>query len=147
MTNTYLGLFQYDHFGSSEEKLKKVRNDIFHTDGPGYYVCRNYLTSEFITHMQELWSELPKYFWHEKFISWEHLYSGCPNFENNFKNGSRFFVNFFWNPPVCDPTHAVSLSIAILRNRIEQKAPTADLFGERKKRIGLQSCADKKSRY
>lgn len=122
----------YAHFGVSEEQLREVRHAVYHSSGPGYFILRNYIDSNFVQHIREVWTSLPEYYNHEQFTAWRDCKQHMANFEQGGNPALRLWCNFFWNPPVCDVTHAVCLAIAILRNRIEGRAPVADISGENK---------------
>jgi hypothetical protein len=122
-------MLKYDDFWLPDEKLAPIRHDIYHSTGPGYVVLKNYISKQFTDHMRAVWPNLPEEHMHQKFKTWNSLYYGMPNFERR-SPGLDFFQNFFWNAPVCEITHAVALSIIILRNRIEGKPPTLHLAGE-----------------
>jgi hypothetical protein len=122
-------MLKYDDFRLPDDELAPIRHDIYHSTGPGYVVLKNYISQQFVDHIRALWPNLPEEHMHQKFKSWNSIYYGHPNFERR-SPGLDFFQNFFWNTPVCEITHAVALSIIILRNRLEGKAPTMHLAGE-----------------
>ena len=130
-------MLKYDDFWLPDDKIAPIRNAIYHSTGPGYIVLKNYIPEMLVEHIRALWPNLPPEHMHQKFRGWSALYVGMPNFENRTP-GVDYFQNFFWNPPVCDITHAIALSIIVLRNRVEGKPPTLHLAGEKDQAAGYR---------
>ena len=127
-------MIKYNHFNIDEKILSKIRKEIYHSSGPGYYVFKNFINKEFLIHIVNLWTKLEKYYFHVNFDEltppiWNNIKYGDEDFEKNTKEGNRFFNNFFWNKPIDEVTTSVSHYICILRNRIEGKYPLSELYG------------------
>lgn len=115
----------------SEGELKDVRQALYHSKGPGYFVFRNFIDDVFVQHMLRIWCNLgaPKDFL--RYRSKDGFFVGCPNYYlSSKKKDLAAYWNFFWNRPVDEATQSVALLAQILRNRIEQRAPDFDLFGQ-----------------
>ena len=121
-------MFKYNDFGIDEETLKPIRHALYHSDGLGYVVMSDFVSEQFVAHYQAVWTEVEPYYLHSQFQGWNKLQVGSPNLERDVPGVSRMFVNFFWNPPLDDVAHAVSLYIAVLKNRIEAKPAVAGIF-------------------
>lgn len=112
-----------------DQRLHESRMDLYHSSGSGFVVFRNYISDDYVKHIVDYWTKyvIPEKS-HEKFVSKEFLYNGCPNYFVSSSNGSKVFYNAFWNPPCDAVTYEAAFRIAQLRNQIEAKISSADLF-------------------
>ncbi|MCH8317435.1 MAG: hypothetical protein IIA88_02900, partial [Bacteroidetes bacterium] len=116
-----------------ESKLKPIRQALYHSQGPGYYVFPQYITKEFTKHIVEFWTKeiIDKHKkTHKPFKSKNHFLYNCPNFVGfsgpELENVT--YYNFFWNAPPEQVTYGVSFQIQILRNLIEANPIFNEIF-------------------
>lgn len=110
-----------------EESLKSLRQQIYGSQSPGYFIIRNFLTPEQLRHIQEIWTEAEAPKFHQCFRDKRDFYFGCPNYYSE-QNGSRTFYNFLWEKPLDELTYSIAIHFHMLRNRIEAKTISDDLF-------------------
>ena len=67
-------MIKYNHFNIDEKILSKIRKDIYHSSGPGFYVFKNFINKEFLIHIVNLWTKLEKYYFHVNFDELHHQY-------------------------------------------------------------------------
>jgi len=101
---------------------------IYHSTGDGYFIFRNFLTPEAVTHIREMWTSVDPKFAHQGFRSKEQFRVGCQNFSYEYPDGSRVFYNFLWNPPLDEVTQEASISVHMLRNRISGRNAFAEML-------------------
>lgn len=119
---SFTGLFP------SETALHPTRMALYHSGGPGYVVFRQFITAEQVAYMQRFWTSVDPAATHALFPGKTHIYLGCPDYYLLESDGSRTFHNFFWNAPLDEFTHTLSIAINMLRNRISGRAPFAELL-------------------
>ena len=112
-----------------DEVLHSIRREVYHSEGPGYFVFRKFIPIEYTKHIFDYWTKIvvPSKS-HKKFISRELLKPGSPNYYTESANGSRTFYNPFWNSPTDEVTHEVCFKIAQLRNQIESRPCFSEIF-------------------
>lgn len=54
---------KYQNLTINDENLKEIRKELYHSEGSGYYVFRNFLPDNFTDHIVEFWCRtiVPKY--------------------------------------------------------------------------------------
>lgn len=125
-----MGITYLNSFPDTAE-INAIRKELYRSDGPGYYVFKDYLTKEFVDHLLQFWTrEIIPENTHtkiEQFKKEETFYQGCPNYyyPNNYGHA---FYNYFWNKPVDEVSYAVSMQIQFLRNFVESKNFYTDIF-------------------
>lgn len=127
-TNIALPALDFATLATPEEALAPVRRNIYHSAGPGYHLFRGFLTPELARHMQRFWVDLDPLRMHKPWYGTRHIFRGCPNYSYNPKPLSRGYFNFFWNHPADEATHAVSMQIQWLRNRVMGRTPFEEIF-------------------
>lgn len=109
--------------------IQEIRRSLYHSQGEGYFVFREFLDAEFAAHLQTFWThpDTPGLF--SRHIGTEHFHSGCPNSAIDAdSNGNSIFYNFFWNSPVDEATYDISLHIQLLRARVEGRPSYHEIF-------------------
>ncbi len=120
--------FTYGNFGIDEDALKDIRHALYHSSGDGYVVLRRFIEPQIANHMRSVWGSVEPWYKHVKLEGYDNLRIGDPNLERYNPGFNRAFENFFWNEPLDDITMTVSMYIAVLRNRVEGRAPLFQLY-------------------
>jgi hypothetical protein len=134
---TFAGLFP------SEQALHPTRMALYHSSGPGYVVCKGFLTPDQVAYMQRFWTGVDPAASHTLFPGKTHIYPGCPDYYLIDADGSRTFHNFFWNAPLDEFTHTLSVAVTMLRNRISGRAPFAELLPHAGKAVNYRVIVSK----
>lgn len=121
-------MITYQEMVIDESRLQPVREALYHSNGPGYYIFRRFLSPEFTRHIVAFWSTLAPHHTHKPFRGKKGFTRTCPNFFSSDQNGNATFYNFFWNEPADEATYAVAHQIQILRNRVEARAPFHEIL-------------------
>ena len=118
----------------SEEKLKQVRKELYHSERPGFYVFKNFLSSQMVSHLIDFWTieDLNKGKSHLTVTSFdkkEIFFPGCPNYFYPYAyNTGKAYYNFFWNHPADEASMTISFSICQLRNAVQSYNNYEDFF-------------------
>ncbi len=123
--------FEFSSLAIPEEALRPIRHDIYHSEGPGFHVFRNFLDPRIAGHMQRFWSELELARVHQPLPAEgvKALVADCPDYYYGTQQGDhRGYLNFFWNHPADEVSYAVAIQVQWLRNQVMGKAPHADIF-------------------
>jgi hypothetical protein len=118
----------FENLGIPEEDLAPARRAIYHSEGPGYFVFRNFLSPALARHVKSFWQNLDQSYAHKPFPGMAHMAKGCPNFYYGEQGGNRGYFNFFWNHPVDEATYAASFQVQWLRNRVMGRTPFEEIF-------------------
>ncbi len=112
----------------SDEDLRLVRMNLYHSESDGCHIFKNFLSPSYVTHIQAFWmSILPRGSSHSQLNSKDDFYQNCPNYFNQNTFGLTYY-NFFWNLPVDEVTHDICLRVHMLRNYIEARPVSSELF-------------------
>jgi hypothetical protein len=125
-----------------EDALQPIRRELYHSDGPGYHVFRNFLDPRIAAHMQRFWAELELTRVHQPLPGEgvKMLYNGCPDFYYGDQHGDhRGYLNFLWNHPADEVSYAVAVQVQWLRNRIMGRAPQEDIFPLRGRAVSYRT--------
>jgi len=131
----YLDLFP------SQDYLNEIRKDLYHSEGPGYYIIKGFLNETFYKHMLHFWFE-------EIIPSKSHtlinemdkpnlFYQGSPNYYYPNPYGMTYF-NYFWNKPFDEVTYAVSWKIVEFRNLVQSKNFFNYMFPNEGRSVGFR---------
>jgi len=121
-------MITYSDLCVDAELLKEIRYSIYHSKGNGYYICKNFIPRDYVVHMQKLWTNLEPYRYYKKYLGKDQFVAGCKNLASVDQEKNTTFHNFFWNPPIDELTHSVSMAIHMLRNSIEGNIPYRELL-------------------
>src|SRR5437660_1237501 len=102
--------FTFDSFWISDEKLREIRHQLYHSESPGYYVFKRFLNNKQVNHMQNIWTDPLASVRHAPFVSKEYFYLGCPNYYYQRQEG-RTFHNFFWSQPLDEFSYTASFYV------------------------------------
>ena len=121
----------------SHEELLPISKAIFHSeDGPGYYVFRNFIPSEYAEHIVRFHTDvLVPSEWYKQFFSNSQFYVGCPNYYQ-INNDIWRFYNFLWNDPPDELNHDIAFHIQILRNMVESRVAYREIFPTPDRSVG-----------
>lgn len=119
---------KYDDLSLKDEKLFDLRFSLYHSSGCGYLLIRNYIDQDFVAHMRHIWATAVPELTHSPYSGTENFKRSCPNFFHVDSSGNKSFYNFFWNTSLDDATYNACLSAAMLRNRIQGKTISAEIF-------------------
>ena len=117
----------FDELYLREAALLPIRRQLYHSSGEGYFVFKGFLDVTQTEHMRRFWSSLEPQDWHKPYVNAERMYRGCPNYVEEAK-GQVSYLNFLWNEPPDELTHAVAFAIQMLRNRIEARNLYREIF-------------------
>jgi len=123
--------FDFNSLAIPEDVLQPIRRDLYHSQGHGYHVFRNFLDPRIAAHMQRFWSELELTHVHEPLPAEgvKMLFNGCPDYYYGTQHGDhRGYLNFFWNHPADEVSYAVAMQVQWLRNRVMGRTPQDDIF-------------------
>lgn len=118
---------KYNDFLFSDDILNTYRKEIYHSQGNGFVVLRDFLPPQLAKHIQLYWSEIidPNCLnkdWHYK--KDREFFLGHPNVYKSAKNDEwdlRVFHNYVWNYPEDEVTHQVAYMVLNLINQIERR--------------------------
>ena len=119
---------RYESLAVPEAALHALRRALYHSTGPGYVVIPAFLPPAFVAHVRDLWTNLECHELHEPYRGKSDFFVGCPNYAIGDELGNRSFFNFFWAHPVDEVTHAVSLQVHWLRQRIMGRTPVDEML-------------------
>jgi hypothetical protein len=137
---TFAGMFP------NEAELHPTRMALYHSSGPGYAVFRQFIDPGQVAYMQRFWTGVDPAASHSLFPGKTHIYPGCPDYYVVDADGSRTFHNFFWNAPLDEFTHTLSIAISMLRNRISGRAPFAEVLPHGAKAVNYRVIVSKNTK-
>lgn len=124
--------YKFNYLFPNYSDLIKIRKEIYHSDGKGYYLFKNFLPKDYVTHIKTFWfNEAINDQNIKKFKSKSDIFFGCPNYRyaSNKENlNNIIFYNFLWNTPSDQLTFDLSIQILMLRNIIMSKSISNNLF-------------------
>jgi hypothetical protein len=120
------------------EDFEEVRQDLYNSNGPGYYVFPGFISEEQVNLIVDFYKNSSKSknkF--SEFLSFRHLYKNCPNYyqPDNGPNNLAY-MHFFWNDPPHELLHSIAFQVQILRNYIESSVPFREIFPLPRKDLG-----------
>ena len=102
--------YQYNSFQPTKEDLNEFRKELYHSQGKGYIIFKNFIPQNYVEHLLEFWDDTvkPDEFGRQAFVtknveigngmvSNRNIYYRCPNyywFGGGGKEG-KIFYNFF----------------------------------------------------
>lgn len=122
------GHISYDSITLPEDALKYIRHALYHSESPGYFIFRNFISPEFVRHIAQFWCDLDEYDEFKVFQGKEQFRLGCPNFYKKNEGNNEGYYNFFWNTPRDSATYSVAFAATMLRNRIEGFEAYREIF-------------------
>ena len=118
----------FDRMMIPEDELRPARHALFHSSGPGYVIFRQFIKAEVVAHIQDIWCNIDHTKTHTPFASKDHFYEECPDYVNTLGDQGVSFYNFFINNPYDEVTWTVSLYAHMIRNRLSNRGPFAEIF-------------------
>jgi len=123
----------FNYLYPSKDELIKIRKQIYHSEGSGFYIFKNFLPKNYVKHINKFWfDEAINDINIKKFKTKKEIFFGCPNYiySSNTSNPNKntIFYNFLWNNPSDQLTHDLSIQILILRNIIMSKSISNNFF-------------------
>ena len=116
----------FENFSISEDVLWKIRKDIYHSEGTGFIVLRNFISDDLVSHLRLFWSEFAKPDkTHRPLSAKSDFYNGCGCYFADTKFQKTYF-NPLWSNTFEPVSNEVSFVIAIIRAKIEGKAIAND---------------------
>jgi hypothetical protein len=115
----------------SDAELSRIRMQIYHSKGDGYYIFRNFVPPEVVRHMRSLWTTIDPSETHHLFAGKENFRAGCPDYYARYEDGSTIFYNFLYADPLDEVTREVGVCVHMLRNRISGRNAFSDMHGPR----------------
>lgn len=119
--------FSFDNLGIADSRLLPIRRELYHSASPGYFIIRNFLTPNQVSHLQKLWDTDGVERFHAPYESKEQFFFGCPNYAS-ISRGNKIFFNFLWAKPLDELTFALAIQIQLLRSRIEGHFAGKEIF-------------------
>lgn len=119
----------FSNFSLSENELWQIRRELYHSDGQGFVVMRNYVTTELAQHISDYWCHfVESEKTHEKLAKFKNpFFVNCPCYFDETKF-SRVYHNPFWSNSFDSIANQVGLSITFLRSQIERKLYASEIF-------------------
>lgn len=105
-----------------QNELSKIRTRIYHSKGNGFYVFKNFLSSDELSKLRGFWLNKSVDDRFSSFIRNSDVTTRSPNYMYTKPNeGDRAYCCFLWNEPPCEVSHSLAFEIQLLRNTIEQR--------------------------
>jgi hypothetical protein len=121
-------IWTYNSLIIKDEDLRQIRRQIYHSEGPGYFVFRHFFDPPQVDHMQEIWTSPSASRHFKPLVAKNQFRLGSPNFMEEDERGNRSFCNFLWEKPLDELTYEATFYIQSLRNRISGRNPSNELF-------------------
>lgn len=122
------GAFSLSGMSIAEEDLGPVREAIYHSRGPGYYLFRGFLDPAAVAHLRTFWTTIDPTPTYAPFSGKQAFHAGSPDYCLQDGEGNRTFYNFFWNAPTDELTYVASMYVQAIRNRISGRIPYAEVY-------------------
>lgn len=118
-----------DDFIQNLDQLKEIRKELYHSKCSGYFVVKNFLSSDYTAHMD--------FFWRNFTPGPGFTQQGTKIYHHDRNRSQKInevdcYTNFFWNYPVDMVTHQVCFHALELKNLIEDKSLFDGLLPSRK---------------
>lgn len=122
-------LINYRHLQQSSERLQPIRTALYHADGPGFFLCREFLSSSMAEDIANFWETLNPSRCHQRFIHRQCFHIRCPNVRQGpTDRGDLQYYNFFWNAPPDERTQLLAHEIQLLRSQLEGRQLLHELY-------------------
>ena len=122
------------------EDFEKARQELYGSNGPGYYVFPEFILKEQVNRIIEFYTNMTKpNQGFKEFLSFRHLYKNCPNYSHPDNTADNMtYMHFFWNDPPHEQLYSIALQVQILRNIIESSEPFREIYPLSRKDIGRE---------
>lgn len=108
-----------------DDAIKSIRHELYHSQGLGFHVFRNFLSAHEIQHMRHVWSDYDWTLTHTKFLGKSNQTLQAPDqFDHDEARNTQSYWNYYWNKSKrCGYTQETCSSIQVLKNLISGKSP------------------------